>query len=268
MPAISAFEWSPQANGEAQPSRPTRVIDGVAVARLCRQSAIATVLAAISERRHLKLAFCNANLLNLANRTPGLRQRLGQFLVLPDGIGIDLASKLIHGAAFPDNLNGTDLIPALLAAARPPLRVGLLGGRPGVAERAVAELQRNYPTHRFNAISHGFFAPEAEADLLAGLAAAPPDLLLVAFGNPRQEEWIADRLSARHCLVAAGVGALFDFMAGEVTRAPPLFRRLRIEWLYRLWQEPHRLWRRYVIGNPVFLVRVLRQRFASTRSGS
>ena len=77
---------------------------------------------------------------------------------------------------------------------------------------------------------------------------------------PRQERFIAATLGPRHCTVAAGIGALFDFVAGEVQRAPELLRRLRLEWVYRLWLEPGRLWRRYVLGNPVFLLRMLRIR--------
>ena len=104
-----------------------------------------------------------------------------------------------------------------------------------------------------------------ESALLARLEREHPDLLLVAFGNPRQERWIAEKLNARHCSVAAGIGAFFDFLAGEVTRAPLWIRRLRMEWLYRLWLEPGRLWRRYVVGNPIFLLRVLRQRLTGRK---
>jgi exopolysaccharide biosynthesis WecB/TagA/CpsF family protein len=76
-------------------------------------------------------------------------------------------------------------------------------------------------------------------------------------GNPKQEFWIADRLSGRHGALAIGVGALFDFLAGEVKRAPEALRRLRLEWAWRLMLEPQRLFRRYVLGNPLFLLRVL-----------
>jgi exopolysaccharide biosynthesis WecB/TagA/CpsF family protein len=140
----------------------------------------------------------------------------------------------------------------------------LLGGRPGVAERAAERFAQRYPAHRFGVLGHGYFAPEEEPALLARLAQERPDLLLVAFGNPRQELWIARHLDRSHCSVAVGVGALLDFTAGEVVRAPELLRRLRLEWLFRLAQEPRRLWRRYVVGNPAFLLRVLRARLART----
>lgn len=245
---------------------PQRDIAGVAVAALTREEALALVERNFDERGHLRLAYCNANLVNIAARDAGLRERLAGFLVLPDGIGVDIASRLLYGTTFPANLNGTDFTPAILANRRRPLSVMLLGGRPGVAERAAARLAAYYPQHRFAVLSHGYFTPDEEPALLARLERERPDLLLVAFGNPRQEQWIADRIDARHCTLAAGIGALFDFLAGEVARAPEAFRALRIEWVYRLWLEPRRLWRRYVVGNPAFLIRVLRQKLAGRRA--
>ena len=253
---------------QGQPDIATRDIGGVAVAVLDRDQALTSMADAIARRRHIKLAFCNANLVNLAANDAPLRRDLAQFLILADGIGVDIASRLLHGAAFPANLNGTDFTPALLAASGRPLRVSLLGGRPGVAGRAAARLAQDFPLHRFQVLGHGFFSPEDEAGLLARLAADAPDLLLVALGNPLQERWIAGKLGPQHCTVAAGVGALLDFLAGEVARAPEPVRRLRVEWLYRLWLEPNRLWRRYVLGNPVFLLRVLRLRLSSRKPAS
>lgn len=245
-------------SGPAEPQR--RDIAGVPVAAVTHDEALALIEHAFDGGGHLHLAYCNANLVNIAARDAGLRERLADFLILPDGIGVDIGSRLLYGAAFPANLNGTDFTPAILAARKRPLHVMLLGGRPGVAERAAAKLRTDYPQHRFAVLGHGYFTPEEEPALLARLAHERPDLLLVAFGNPRQERWIADRIDARHCAVAAGIGALFDFLAGEVARAPEAFRALRIEWTYRLWLEPRRLWRRYVVGNPAFLMRVLRQK--------
>ena len=88
--------------------------------------------------------------------------------------------------------------------------------------------------------------------------------ILVALGVPRQEKWIVERLTPDHCTVPIAVGALFDLSTGEVPRAPLLLRRARSEWVYRLWREPRRLWRRYIVGNPVFLARVLRQRLTGS----
>jgi exopolysaccharide biosynthesis WecB/TagA/CpsF family protein len=244
----------------------SRDIGGVRIAALDRSQALALLDAAFGLRSHIKLAFCNAHLVNLAAEDADLRRMLAGFLVLADGIGVDIGSRILHGAPFPANLNGTDFIPALLAQQRRPLRVTLLGGKPGVAERAAARLALDHPRHAFSVLGHGYFTAAEEPALLARLEATAPDLLLVAFGNPLQERWIAGTIDERHGTVAAGIGALFDFLAGEVERAPETVRRLRLEWIYRLWLEPGRLWRRYVLGNPAFLLRMLRLRFSAGRS--
>ncbi|WP_332680840.1 WecB/TagA/CpsF family glycosyltransferase [Bosea sp. (in: a-proteobacteria)] len=260
MSVLSAPRAQPLAGRAPAIDAPRRAIVGVPVAALTHDQALALIERAFEQKRHLRLAYCNAHLANLAATDPALRAVLAGFLILPDGIGVDIASRLLHGAPFPANLNGTDFTPALLRARREPLRVMLLGGKPGVAERAAARLRAEHPRHDFAVLGHGYFPAQDEPALLARLEEARPDLLLVAFGNPRQEQWITGKLDARHCSVAAGIGAFFDFLAGEVARAPRWIRRLRLEWLYRLWLEPGRLWRRYVVGNPIFLLRVLRQR--------
>ncbi|WP_244491428.1 WecB/TagA/CpsF family glycosyltransferase [Bosea sp. Root381] len=266
MPASLSLTFATKAAARAPTGFALRDVGGVGIAVLTEAGALAELSQAMAIGRHVKLAFCNANLVNLAARDPALSRRLAGFLVLPDGIGVDIGSRVLHGSVFPANLNGSDFIPALLRVEHRPLRVGMIGGRPGVADRAAAQLRQQFPQHAFEVVSHGYFELSEEAGLLARLKAAPPDLLLVAFGNPRQENWIADRLGPQHCAVAAGIGALFDFLAGEVPRAPELIRRTRLEWVYRLGREPRRLWRRYVLGNPAFLLRILRQRFFSRRS--
>ncbi|MBL8480615.1 MAG: WecB/TagA/CpsF family glycosyltransferase, partial [Rhodocyclaceae bacterium] len=152
-----------------------------------------------------------------------------------------------------ENLNGTDFVPRLLAQCSRPLRVFLVGARPAVVERALRRLAETYPQHRWLGCQHGYYAHDAEAALCARIRDLAPDLLLVALGNPLQEQWIVRCGAATGATVCMGVGALFDFVGGEVRRAPAWVRRLRCEWIYRLLQEPGRLWRRYLIGNVSFL---------------
>lgn len=94
--------------------------------------------------------------------------------------------------------------------------------------------------------------------ILDRLAEAEIDILLVAMGTPLQEKWIEQHINQSHARVVFGVGALFDFVSGTVPRAPVWMRKLRCEWIYRLTREPSRLWRRYIVGIPVFLLHVLR----------
>ena len=100
--------------------------------------------------------------------------------------------------------------------------------------------------------------------ILERIEALRPDILLVAMGVPRQEFWIAKNITPRHCTLPMAVGALLDFLSGTVPRAPAWMRRLRLEWVFRLIIEPGRLWRRYILGNPVFLARVVRQKLSSS----
>jgi alpha-1,3-mannosyltransferase len=88
---------------------------------------------------------------------------------------------------------------------------------------------------------------------------------LVAMGNPMQEMWLAEHLEATGCRLGFGVGALFDFLSGDVLRAPLWVQSARLEWAYRLIKEPGRLWRRYVLGNPIFLLRVFGQWWSGAR---
>jgi exopolysaccharide biosynthesis WecB/TagA/CpsF family protein len=254
---------------QSGPQMVHRIID-IDVTAYRRDGAVNLVRQMITAGGHLKLGFCNANMVNLAAVQAPYRQTLGAFTMLSDGIGVDLAARILHGAAFPANLNGTDFVPALLAALdksllTQPVRIRLLGARPGIGDKAAAVLQEQCPNLDIKCLGDGYFDAAGEAALLANLVAQPADILLVAMGNPRQEVWVADRIDARHTRVAMGVGALFDFLGGEVRRAPHWIRSLRCEWIYRLAQEPARLWQRYLVGNPVFLMRVLAFKFRGMR---
>jgi exopolysaccharide biosynthesis WecB/TagA/CpsF family protein len=242
-----------------------RLVGDVMVCALTQDQALGMLHDGINAGAHRKLAFCNAHVVNLAASNGGFRAALASFLVLPDGIGVDIGSRLLYGVSFPANLNGTDFIPRLLVSSAHPLRVGLIGARAGVAERAATALRALDPRHDIIAICDGYFEPDAENEILASLAGHGLDILLVAFGNPRQELWIAQKIGPQHARLAIGVGALFDFLAGEMPRAPEWLRMLRLEWLYRLALEPSRLWRRYVLGNPAFILRMLRQKWAGRK---
>lgn len=238
---------------------------GVAVTAATSVEAVTWLDDRLASGERIKLAFLNAHTSNLAARDGEFRALLTGFTVLNDGVGVNIASRVLHGRPFPDNLNGTDFIPYFLTRTRHPFRVFLLGAEPGIAAAAAAELGSRAPQHVIAGTRDGFF-PAAEAAAIAGeIAAAHTDIVLVAMGNPAQERFIAAQFDAMGCRMAIGVGALFDFLAGRVPRAPALFRTLRSEWVYRLGLEPGRMWRRYVLGNPKFLGRVLFARLKPRR---
>lgn len=233
---------------------------GIPVLAATTAGAAALIDARCATGAPLGVAFLNAHGSNLAARDAAFADALRGMLVLNDGIGVDLAARILAGRAFPDNLNGTDFLPAFLAATAERHRIFLLGGRPGIADRAAAALSAAHPRHRIVGASHGYFAPAETSGLVAEIHASKATILLVALGNPGQELWIRRHLADTGVRVAFGVGALLDFLAGEAIRAPELVRRLRLEWVWRLVLEPKRLFRRYVLGNPLFLLRVMRRR--------
>ncbi|HAH11038.1 MAG TPA: glycosyltransferase, partial [Alphaproteobacteria bacterium] len=205
----------------------------------------------------LKLAYLNAHTSNLAASNPAFTETLTRFVVLNDGIGVDIAARLLHAKRFPANLNGTDFTVRYLAETRHTLRLYLIGSQDGVAAQAAEHLAQLAPRHTIVGTQHGYFAPERGDEVLAALRQAQPDLVLVAFGNPAQEFWIDQHAEATGARLLIGVGALFDFLSGRVSRAPQWVRDARFEWAYRLALEPRRRARRYLAGNPYFLARVL-----------
>ena len=233
---------------------------GIPVADIGFDAAIRLLRGFVAERRFTKVGFLNAHNANLAWSNSQFAEALSDFLILSDGVGVDIAAKLLYGEPFPANLNGTDFIPELLAAEPRRLTIALLGTKRAHAEAAAAKLTEMSPHHRVVVVHDGYFTVREEPLILERIAALRPDILLVAMGVPRQELWIARNITPHHCTLPIAVGALLDFLSGSVPRAPGWMRRSRLEWVFRLIVEPGRLWRRYVVGNPVFLARVVRQK--------
>lgn len=251
----------------ARDATAARDILGVRVEPLSLAEAVDVLQQRIREHRFTRVGFLNAHSANVASSRADYSEALQGFLVLPDGVGVDIASAFLHGVNFPANLNGTDFVPAFLMAQTKPIKVGLIGTTRQNAEGAAQKLHAVTPRHEIMIIADGFFAQDQEHLILGHLRKVRPDVLLVGMGVPRQELWISRNLSGEHCTIAFAVGGLLDFMSGAVPRAPHWVRQVRLEWLFRLAQEPGRLWRRYILGNPVFLLRVLRQKLAGERRG-
>lgn len=246
-------------------SFPTIEVLGVPVAKLHPEDALAEI-ERIHERGSPELvAYANAHTLNLAASDPSYKELLRRAaLVLNDGAGIALAAR-INGNRFPANLNGSDFNPLILGlAAAKGWPVFLLGAKPGVAERAAAAMNRRYPQLDVVGTHDGYWPAGADAEVAAEIRSTGASLVMAALGNPLQERWLSDHLEGTGARIGVGVGAFFDFAAGEVRRAPAWMNRLGIEWIFRLLQEPRRLWRRYIVGNPLFLGRVLRARFRAS----
>ncbi|MDG4554661.1 MAG: WecB/TagA/CpsF family glycosyltransferase [Candidatus Competibacter sp.] len=206
------------------------------------------------------LAFVNPDCLNIAYTHERYRTVLQQAArVLPDGIGVKIGCRM-RGLGLAANVNGTDLFPRLCErAARDGFSLFLLGARPGIAELVAANMRARCPGLMIVGAQHGYFGPDEEDTIVARINASGAGVLLVAFGVPRQELWLADHHDALTPPVRMGVGGLFDFYSGRIPRAPLWLREIGLEWVWRLAQEPGRMWRRYILGNPLFLYRVWRQ---------
>lgn len=178
-------------------------------------------------------------------------------LIVNDGIGVDIATWLVHRRKFPQNLNGTDFTPQFLHSVRGKARVFLFGGKPGVAQRAAETLRKDFDVEVVGTCD-GYTHGGDPEPVVTAINASQANVVLVAMGNPMQEQWILSNRTHTTATVFIGVGALLDFLAGDKPRAPRLVQRLRLEWLYRLCLEPARLARRYTIDIAVFLTLCLR----------
>jgi len=211
--------------------------------------------------RQTTIAFVNADCLNKCFSDMRYHRTLQEMhQVYPDGIGVRLAAQMF-GNGVEDNINGTDLFPQLCARlAAGSCGIFLLGARAGVARVAADNMLSRYPGLVISGCHHGYFSADEEGDVIRKINKSGAAVVLVAFGAPRQEIWLSENHGRLQASVLIGVGGLFDFYSGAVKRAPVWLREVGLEWAWRLLQEPGRMWRRYVIGNPLFLYRVWRQK--------
>ncbi|MCU0567594.1 MAG: WecB/TagA/CpsF family glycosyltransferase [Oculatellaceae cyanobacterium Prado106] len=184
--------------------------------------------------------------------------------VVPDGVSLLWAAQFLS-TPLAGRVNGTDLFEELCAeSAIAGLKVFLLGGRPGAAEKAAKVLQQRYPT--LNIVGtycppYGFQNNAQELDTMnAAIQAANPDLLFVGLGAPKQESWIYNNYQTLNVPVSLGIGVSFELVSGIVPRAPRWMQYTGLEWLFRLFMEPKRLWQRYLLGNIIFLGLVMKQK--------
>ena len=213
-----------------------------------------------------KFAFVNADCVNQLHHDNGYREILSRFdAVFPDGVGIKIASR-IHGYDLTENINGTDMFPLLCERLQAEGKsIYLHGASKAVVSKLVKNLQDDYPQLKIGGFSDGYSYANKADELHTLINNSNADLLLVAMGAPRQEAWINKHVGCLNVKAVMGVGGLFDFYSGEVSRAPEWLRELSLEWVWRLIQQPRDKAQRYLIGNPIFLFRALRASLAKNR---
>ena len=226
---------------------------GVPIHLLTMRETEARIVAAMRDRRPVQHVAMNvAKFVNLQRDAELQRDVFGADLVSVDGMGILIGARML-GVRAPERVTGVDLMETLLARCeREGFRPYLLGARPEVLEQAVRELARRHPSLRLAGSRHGYFTAAEEAEIVADIRAAAPDCLFVGMPTPRKERFMARHRDALGASFVMGVGGGIDILAGHVRRAPVAWQRSGLEWLYRIWQEPGRMWRRYLVTNVAY----------------
>jgi N-acetylglucosaminyldiphosphoundecaprenol N-acetyl-beta-D-mannosaminyltransferase len=214
----------------------------------------------IDAGRSVQHASVNAAKVVRLQDDPALREALWSCeFVTADGAAVVWAARLL-GRPLAERVAGIDLMEALLErAAGRGYGVYLLGARAEVVAKAAEEMRRRHPTIQIAGSHHGYFAPAEEDEVVAAIAAARPQLLFVALETPQKELFLERHRGVLRIPFAMGVGGAFDILAGRRRRAPSWAQRLGLEWLFRLLQEPRRLWRRYLYGNTRFITLVAKE---------
>jgi len=219
---------------------------GVRVHAITTAETLDWIEAAVAARVPRQVCTANPEFLMAAQRDREFFDVLNRAdLVLPDGVGLLLAARW-RGARLPERVAGSDLIYRLTErAAHHAWGVYFLGAAEGVAQKTAVILKSKYPGLAIAGTFGGSPKIEEEDDLIARIRAAQPDILLVAYGAPAQDKWLARNQARLGVPVSMGVGGAFDFVAGVAQRAPVWMQRLGLEWLHRLWRQPWRARRIY-----------------------
>lgn len=231
---------------------------GVPFSTLTLEQTVAKLEQAMLAHTPLHIVTANPEVIMIAHRDPEVRSLIQEAdLVTPDGIGAVWASKY-YGTRIHERVTGMELSTALIEfAAKKGLGVYLLGASAESNRLAVENLRRQYKDLRIGG-RDGYFKPEQDEEVAAEVRAFGPALLLVGLGMPRQEKFINQYKQELGAQVMIGIGGVIDVFAGTVKRAPKIWQRLKIEWLYRLLKQPSR-WRRQLVL-PQFVITVLTDR--------
>ena len=238
---------------------------GIRIDNLTKVKAIKIIREFINnrfEQSPRKIFFVNVHTIHLARRNQNFLSIVNNSdLALPDGSGLKIAGK-IFSKPIKENLNGTDLTPALLELAEQEgWKVYLLGAGQNIVSNCVSKLHSLFPKLKIAGFHSGYFSNQELPIILEKINESFPEILLVAMGSPIQEEFINNHLKNINSSVCIAVGGLFDFLSGDKKRAPIIIRKIGMEWLYRFANDPKSKWERIFIEIPVFLTLVLIKKF-------
>ncbi len=243
---------------------PPRVnILGVGISAINMEQALAIIDDWIARRDPHYVCVSTVHGIMESQRDEAVRRTLNSSgLTTPDGMPLVWISRL-RGHRHVRRVYGPDLMLAVCErSVAKGYRHYLYGGRPGVAEALKARLERRFPGLQIVGLESPPFeplTPEQDAEAVGRINAARPDIVWVGMSTPKQDLWAAEHVGRLSAPVIIAVGAAFDFVSGRKRQAPRWMRQSGLEWLFRLIQEPRRLWRRYLIYNPLFVWRLLGQ---------
>lgn len=230
-----------------------RQLFGMPLQALTMEQALSIVEDTIERRDRLLIGAVNAAKIVNMRRDASLKAAvLRADMILADGMAVVWASRLLR-KPLPQRVAGIDLMHGMLdRGAKRGCRVFCLGAAEDVLETAVARIRADYPGIVIAGQRDGYFRPDQEKDVVAQIRETNADMLFVAMSPPKKEVFLARWANDLNVPVCHGVGGAFDVLAGKVRRAPHLWQRLGLEWLYRVVQEPRRMWRRYLVTNTIF----------------
>jgi N-acetylglucosaminyldiphosphoundecaprenol N-acetyl-beta-D-mannosaminyltransferase len=228
-----------------------RQLFGVPVDALTMDQTVDRILELIDAGEQVQHVVLNAAKVVMMSKDPALLDVIRACPVInADGQSVVLASRLLR-RPLPERVAGIDLFSELVARAAATGRsVYFLGARDEVLETMIARFRREFPSLRIAGYRNGYWSDDN--DVIAQVRESQPDLLFLAIPSPRKEFWLGQHLAALGVPFAMGVGGSFDVVAGKVKRAPRWVQRVGCEWVYRLVQEPRRMWKRYLVGNSAF----------------
>jgi N-acetylglucosaminyldiphosphoundecaprenol N-acetyl-beta-D-mannosaminyltransferase len=238
---------------------PSLEISGVNIKKLSYEELISEIKNAILGRKKLNISYANANTVNLAAGKSNFRNQLNSFdIIHPDGVGILIASKLLYGEnKFPSRFNGSDFYPLLAEECiKNKWRIFFFGHHSSILEN----IKLAHPGLNVCGTAEGYsFHP---VKIVSVINNAKPDILIVGLGQPLQEELILFYKNDFKCMVTIAVGDGIKVFAGEKKRGPEFMQKAGLEWIIRLFYNPFKYFRRYVIGNPLFLYRIIMHKLA------
>jgi len=234
---------------------------GVNIACLDKDSLlnIACRWARTSEKHFI--TYVNAHCLNVAHSLPNYRNILNNAdLVYSDGVSVVWAGHFLHGCRLYKITGREWIFDFCNIASAQGISIYILAGAPGIAKRASLNLTARFPGLKIVGMSDGYFFEKSEIEVIEEIAQSKPNILFIGMGVPRQEFWINEHIVRINVPLCWAVGALFDYVAGVEPLVPQWMNRLALEWLWRLMIDPAGKWKRYIFGNPYFLLRVIAQK--------